>query len=215
MAKKVAVVDYGIGNIFSVSRAVEHFGAEVVLSGEPAVLLDAPRLILPGVGAFANGMRGLRERGLVEPLREYAASGRPFLGICLGMQMLLATSEEFGSHEGLGVIPGKVVAISGRGPDGAPMKIPHIGWNGLERPAARDGWDGTILEGLPDRTSAYFVHSFGVVPEAEADRLADTWHGDCRISAAIQRGNVSGCQFHPEKSGPAGLRIIRNFLAID
>jgi glutamine amidotransferase len=210
--KKVAVVDYGVGNIFSVSRAIEHCGAEVVLSSDPAVLLAAERLVLPGVGAFANGMRELRERGLVEPLREYAASGKPFLGICLGMQMMLAVSEEFGTHEGLGLIPGRVVAIAGRGADGAPVKVPHLGWGPLERPPERATWRGTVLEGIAEASTAYFVHSFAAVPESEANRLADTWHGDFRVCAALQRGNVAGCQFHPEKSGPVGLGIVRNFL---
>jgi|KBSMisStandDraft_5_1062788.scaffolds.fasta_scaffold01022_5 glutamine amidotransferase len=212
MAQKVTIVDYGAGNIFSVSRAVEHFGAEVVLSGDPAVIRHAERLILPGVGAFANGMQGLRERGLVEPVREYAASGRPFLGICLGMQMMVERSEEFGSHDGLGILPGKVTRIAGKDAHGTPMKIPHIGWNRLTMPERRATWKDTILEGLPVESGAYFVHSFSVVPAREEDRLADTWHGDYRVSAAIQRGNVSGCQFHPEKSGPIGLRIIGNFL---
>ena len=212
MAKKVTVIDYGVGNIFSVSRAIEHFGGEVVLTGDAAVVRDSERVLLPGVGAFANGMEQLRDRGLVEPLRAYAASGRPLLGICLGMQMLVTTSEEFGRHEGLGIIPGKVVQIAGRA-NGAPVKVPHIGWNALERPAARAGWNGTILDGVPENASTYFVHSYAVVPEREDDRLADTWHGDFRISAAIQHANISGCQFHPEKSGPTGLAIIRNFLA--
>jgi glutamine amidotransferase len=212
MAKKVTVIDYGVGNIFSVSRAIEHFGGEVVLTDDAGVVRESDRVLLPGVGAFANGMQELRNRGLVEPLREYAASGKPFLGICLGMQMLVAESEEFGRHEGLGIVPGKVVEISGRA-DGAPVKVPHIGWNALARPRDRARWEGTILDGVPEKASAYFVHSFAVVPEHESDRLADTWHGDFRISAAIQHENVSGCQFHPEKSGPTGLRIIRNFLA--
>jgi imidazole glycerol-phosphate synthase subunit HisH len=146
-------------------------------------------------------------------LRRYASSGRPFLGICLGMQMLVSVSEEFGVHEGLGIIPGKVVAIAGRHPDGSAAKVPHIGWSALEKPAARAAWDGTLLDGLDSgASSAYFVHSFAVVPDEEHDRLADTWHGDLRVCAAIQRGRVSGCQFHPEKSGPAGLRIMKNFL---
>jgi glutamine amidotransferase len=212
MSQTVTIVDYGLGNIFSVSRAIEHFGAEVLLTDRPSKVLEAERLILPGVGAFANGMQGLRDRGLVEPLREYAKNDRPFLGICLGMQMMVDRSEEFGSHEGLGVLPGKVVRISGKDPQGGAMKIPHIGWNRLVMPERRATWDGTILEGLPEESGAYFVHSFSVVPEREEDRLADTWHGDYRVSAAIQRGNVSGCQFHPEKSGPIGLKIIGNFL---
>jgi glutamine amidotransferase len=214
MGGKVTIVDYGLGNIFSVSRALEHFGSEVTLSDQPRDILEAPRVILPGVGAFANGMEGLRSRRLIEPMREYAATGRPLLGICLGMQMLVSESEEFGRHEGLGIIPGKVVAIAGRDAQGTAMKVPHIGWSTLARPAARAAWDRTILQGLDGQSTAYFVHSFTVVPDEEDDRLADTYYGDCRVSAAIQRGNVSGCQFHPEKSGPIGLAIIKNFLEL-
>jgi glutamine amidotransferase len=214
MSQTVTIVDYGLGNIFSVSRAIEHFGAEVLLTDRPSKVLEAERLILPGVGAFANGMQGLRDRGLVEPLREYAKNDRPFLGICLGMQMMVSESEEFGRHEGLGIIPGKVTAIRGADASGTPVKVPHIGWSALARPGTRPGWGGTILAGTAEKTSAYFVHSFTVVPDREEDRLADTWYGDCRVSAAIQRGSVSGCQFHPEKSGPNGLRIIRNFLGL-
>src|SRR6476659_4207225 len=145
MAKKVTVIDYGVGNIYSVSRAIEHFGGEVVLTDDAKVVRDSGRVLLPGVGAFANGMQQLGERGLVEPLREYAASGKPFLGICLGMQMLVTMSEEFGRHEGLAIVPGKVVQIAGRA-NGSPVKVPHIGWNALERPAVRAGWEGTILD---------------------------------------------------------------------
>lgn len=210
--KRVTIVDYGLGNIFSVSRAIEHCGAEVLLTDRPAALLESEFLVLPGVGAFANGMNGLQERGLIEPLRTYAASGRPLLGICLGMQMLVSRSSEFGEHEGLDIIPGWVAPIDGRNAEGVALKVPHIGWTPLRRPPARETWTDTLLDGVPESSSVYFVHSYTVVPEVEAHRLADVFHGDCRVSAAIQMGNVSGCQFHPEKSGPVGLRIVRNFL---
>lgn len=213
MSKQVTVLDYGLGNIFSVSRALEHLGYEVRLTDRPSEVLDAFRLILPGVGAFANGMLGLQQRNLIEPLREYAASGRPLLGICLGMQMLVTASHEFGEHQGLGIIPGQVVPIAGKGASGAPLKVPHIGWSSLERPAACTSWDGTILADLPEHSDTYFVHSYSVVPDRDEYRLADTLYGDFRISAAIRKGNVYGCQFHPEKSGAFGLRIIENFLA--
>jgi glutamine amidotransferase len=208
----VAVVDYGVGNILSVSRAIEHFGFPVRLASRPEEVLGAPRLVLPGVGAFSNGMRGLRERGLIEPLRQYAASGRPLLGICLGMQMLLTASEEFGEHEGLDLIPGRVLPIVARDARGGVLKVPHIGWSRLEQTPERRTWDGTILRGLAAGSSAYFVHSYTAAPERAEHRLADTLYGDCRITAAVQAGNVSGCQFHPEKSAAVGLRIIGNFL---
>ena len=129
MSISVTVIDYGVGNLLSVSRALEHCGAQVDLADNPAQIARAHRLVLPGVGAFKDGMDGLRERALVEPIRQYASGGRPLLGICLGMQLLLDVSEEFGAHEGLGLIPGRVAAIPATTADGVPHKIPHIGWN--------------------------------------------------------------------------------------
>lgn len=212
MPKRVTIVDYGVGNISSVSRAIEHFGSEVLLTSHPEEIINATRLILPGVGAFSNGMQGLRERGLVEPLRAYAASGRPLLGICLGMQMLLTASEEFGEHEGLNLIPGRVLPVVAKNDNGISLKVPHIGWSGLNMAPSHQTWDNTILDGVSVGSSMYFVHSFMAVPIHEEHRLADTIYGDCRISAVIQMDNVIGCQFHPEKSGPIGLQIIKNFL---
>lgn len=214
MGKTVTVVDYGIGNIFSVLRAIERVGGQAKLTGDPRELKSSNRVILPGVGAYANGMAGLRERGMVEPIQEFAATGRPLLGICLGMQMLVTASEEFGLHEGLNLIPGRVKAIVAHDQSGAAMKVPHIGWSRLEQPVARTTWQKTILDGLNGDTTAYFVHSFTVVPDIESDRLADAAYGDCRISAAIQRDNVAGCQFHPEKSASIGLQIVKNFLEL-
>lgn len=209
---QVTIVDYGIGNIASVSRAIQHFGAEARLTDNPDEIINATRLVLPGVGAFSKGMQGLRERGLVEPLRAYAASGRPLLGICLGMQMLLTASEEFGEFEGLGIIPGRVIPVAANNGNGIALKVPHIGWSALSMPPSRETWDNTVLEALSTGSSMYFLHSFSVVPTHEEHRLADTMYGDCRISAAIQMDNVTGCQFHPEKSGLAGLRIIQKFV---
>ncbi len=206
------VVDYGVGNLFSVRRALEHCGADVTLTDDPRTILHAPRLVLPGVGAFADGMRGLEERGLISVLREYADSGRPFLGICLGMQMLASVSEEFGEHRGLGIIPGRVTAIPNTGMDGALHKIPHIGWAALEQPERATDWSGSILAGLKPGDSVYLVHSYAVVPEDDEHRLADCFYDGRRISAAIRKGLVYGCQFHPEKSGSVGLRILDQFL---
>ena len=212
-ARQVTVIDYGVGNLFSVARALERCGAEVTLSSDPHVLDAADRLVLPGVGAFADGMQGLRERDLVAPIRRYAASGRPLLGICLGMQMLASVSEEFGEHEGLDLIPGRVVAVPNRTVEGAAQKIPHIGWSGLLLPVGVS-WSGTILDDTPPGTAVYLVHSFAVTPADPTHRLAACEYGGHRISAAIQAGNLVGCQFHPEKSGNAGLRILERFLAL-
>jgi imidazole glycerol-phosphate synthase subunit HisH len=208
---QVTVVDYGIGNLFSVRHALERCGGDVTLSGDGAVLERAERLVLPGVGAFAGGMQGLRERGLVEPIRRFAASGRPLLGICLGMQMLSSVSEEFGRHDGLNLIPGRVTAIPHADIEGRPHKVPHIGWSELLRPAGTI-WEGSILDGTAEATAMYLVHSFAVVPDDPAHRLAECEYGGHRIVAAIRSGNVSGCQFHPERSGEHGLSILRKFL---
>jgi glutamine amidotransferase len=209
----VTVVDYGLGNLFSVSRALEQVGAQVELTDSAASIEDATHVVLPGVGAFRDGIAGLRERSLVEPLRRYGASGRPLLGICLGMQLLFEYSEEFGRQEGLGLLAGGVVAIPAVGASGAPHKIPHIGWNELRVPDARSGWQGTLLARVAPNTSMYFVHSYTADPARPPDRLADCDYDGCRISAAVGSGSLYGCQFHPEKSGPAGLQILREFVA--
>jgi glutamine amidotransferase len=211
MSDSVTLIDYGVGNLLSVARAFEHCGANVVLSHDPTEIERAERLVLPGVGAFADGMQGLRDRGLVDPIRRYADSGRPLLGICLGMQMLTTTSEEFGEHQGLGLIPGRVRAIPRIATDGAPLKTPHIGWSPLQRPD-HALWDDSLLAGTAPGTSVYLVHSYAVEPDDHDHLLSDCVYGGHRIATTIQRGAVVGCQFHPEKSGPAGLRMLAAFL---
>lgn len=210
---RVTVIDYGIGNLLSVARAFEYCGAEVELTDDARKIANADYLVLPGVGAFANGMAGLAEGGLVEPINFFAVKERPFLGICLGMQMMLGESEEFGANKGLGLIPGKVVAIPKVGSDGSPHKIPHIGWNEISPPASIS-WEKSILYGTQENTSFYFVHSFTAEPSKHEHRLADCYYNGQLISAAIRKDNLFGCQFHPEKSGEAGLNIIHGFLRI-
>ncbi len=210
---KVTILDYGIGNILSVNRAFEYCGAEVILTDRPEEVIKADMLVLPGVGAFGDGMKGLASRNLIDPIREYAKTNRPFLGICLGMQMMLDESEEFGIHEGLGLIHGRVVKIDDTAVDGYMHKIPHIGWNGLVAPSCAK-WDNTILAGIPADSTVYFVHSFTAVPDNDENRLADAYYGGRLISAVIRQGNIYGCQFHPEKSGKTGLKIIENFLRL-
>ncbi|MBP2667422.1 MAG: hisH, partial [Firmicutes bacterium] len=201
MRHKVTVVDYGVGNLLSVCRALTHNGADVITTEDPEKILEAERLVLPGVGAYADAMNGLRVRNLVGAIQQYAQTGRPFLGICLGMQMMLDNSEEFGSHEGLGLIPGSVIKISATDIDEKPHKVPHIGWNTLKQPAGRDAtyWQDTLLRGLQTDASVYFVHSFTALPSVQEHRLADTYYGGRLISAVIHRDNLYGCQFHPEK----------------
>lgn len=207
MKPDVTVIDYGVGNLHSVVKALRECGAVVTLTGEPDQVAQADKLVLPGVGAFADGMSGLRQRGLDRAIREYLDSGRPFMGICLGMQMLLSESEEFGLHTGLGVIPGRVVSI----PRLAGVKVPHVGWSRIT-PSDAGPWEGTLLEGTPPSSRFYFVHSFMAVPEYGAARWADATYCGVRVCAAIRQGSVTGFQFHPEKSGPLGLAILRKFV---
>ncbi len=213
MTQAVTIVDYGSGNLLSVARAFEHCGASTSLSHDPAEIERAEKLVLPGVGAFADGMQGLYERGLIDPIKRYAASGRPLLGICLGMQMLATTSTEFGSHAGLGLIPGTVESIPTTARDGTRHRIPRIGWCELNQPAGRD-WQGTILKDTLPGTSAYLVHSFHLHPDDPNHVLAQYEYGGHSITAAVKRENVTGCQFHPEKSGQAGLRMLASFLSL-
>jgi glutamine amidotransferase len=214
MNPDVAVVDYGIGNLFSVRRALEECGASVLVSDDPAALMVAPALVLPGVGAFADGMRRLIQLGLDRVVRDYARSGRPLLGICLGMQMLASVSEEFGEHAGLNIVPGRVAPIPATSSDGRRHKIPHISWSPLAVPSGHSGWKDSILSDIEPGECAYLVHSFTVVPEDRVHRLADCDYNGRLISAAIRNRNVYGCQFHPEKSGRVGLRILKRFLAL-
>ena len=176
--------------------------------------MNADRLVLPGVGAFKDGMEGLNQLGLIEPILQYASSGKPFLGICLGMQMMLQQSHEFGNHQGLGLIAGEVVSIPKLNHEHKKHKIPHIGWNALHSPAGKEAWTSTILEDIPQQSSMYFVHSFMAVPENMENNLAVTDYNGVQICAAIRKDNMFGCQFHPEKSGEPGLNIIKKFLEI-
>ncbi len=212
MTAPVTIVDYGVGNLYSVRRALEFCGCNnIVISALPEDIRASGRLILPGVGAFEDGMRGLRERGLVDPIVQYALTGRPLLGICLGMQMLATVSDEFGAHTGLNLIPGKVLRIPSVATDGTPIKVPSIGWTSIraDNPLTRQG---SCLESHPDDGAVYLVHSYHVLPDDPARLLADYDFGGHRITAAIRNGNITGLQFHPEKSGKVGLDVLRKFL---
>ncbi|HMM39180.1 MAG TPA: imidazole glycerol phosphate synthase subunit HisH [Desulfovibrio sp.] len=207
----VAIVDYGMGNLFSLRRAIHHLtGQEPLLTSDPGPIREAERVILPGVGAFGDAMANLRERGLVAALRARAAQDQPLLGICLGMQLLLSRGFEFGEHEGLGIIPGDVRHLfdGERRPD-AP--VPHIGWAPLRRPEGIS-WEETPFSGLSDGCHAYFVHTFSARPVNPGHVLSFTEYGPTPFVSAVRKGNVCGCQFHPELSGPDGLGILTDFL---
>jgi imidazole glycerol-phosphate synthase subunit HisH len=212
MSADVVIVDYGMGNLLSVKRGLEAVGAQVSISSDGKDIIAAERLILPGVGAFGDGMNELRERALIEPIHEFVAQERPLLGICLGMQMLLERSDEFGEHMGLGCISGSVQRIPATENGVRVRKIPHIGWNGLKQNKAGASWNGTILQSVEQDQAFYFVHSHMAIPDNSNHLLAVCDYEGLDVSAVVGVNNVVGCQFHPEKSGPGGLAILKAFL---
>jgi imidazole glycerol-phosphate synthase subunit HisH len=208
----VVVIDYGIGNLKSVERSLNKVGASVRFSKDPKVISNAERLVLPGVGAFQVGMQGLTDSGVIPSLNTFVQGGKPLLGICLGMQILFDKSEEHGLHYGLGYIPGTVVKILQKDKNGV-RKIPHIGWNALyssEKQLIK--WSKTILTNTKRGEFFYFVHSYMAVPENNSDILAKCEYEGAQITAAIKRDNIIGLQFHPEKSGESGLKILAEFV---
>ena len=202
----IAIVDYGVGNLFSLKSSLAAISAEVVVTRDANLLRSARKLILPGVGAFEDAARKLRECGLDTVIKEEAAKGKPILGICLGMQLLFEKSYEFGEHQGLGLIPGSVVPMAGFIPD--QLKIPHIGWNAL-----RIKKSSPLFRYISEGDCVYFVHSY-FAAHCEDSVIADTEYGQW-LTAAVQNNNVFGCQFHPEKSGSVGLNILRAFAELE
>jgi imidazole glycerol-phosphate synthase subunit HisH len=209
---KVHICDYGSGNILSVERALEKVGAEVVRCTSPDQLTDVRGLIIPGVGAFADCMRGVRERGFEQPIHQLVGRGAWVLGICVGMQILATRSEEFGITEGLGIVPGTVKQLPEMAPDGSRLKRPHVGWSELRRPG--QSWEGSPLEGIDEGTAAYFVHSYHLVPDDPKHLLAAASYVGAPVNAAVRSGRVFGVQFHPEKSGRTGLAFLDGFLRL-
>lgn len=214
MSGSVVVVDYGIGNVFSVCNALKKVGAEPVLTRDPAAILSADRLVLPGVGAFARAMDALRGYGLDDALRQFVETERPFLGVCIGMQVLMDVSAEFGEHAGLGFIKGRVQRIPDKG-DGGLLRVPHICWSRVRaaKVAVGEAWEGSVLRGGEGR-EFYFVHSYHAQPDDPAQLLAVVDYGGNEITAAIRKDNITGVQFHPERSGPEGLRLLQNFMTL-
>ena len=196
----IAVIDYGAGNLQSVEKALRHIGCACEITADPECLLSADAAILPGVGAFGDAMENLRSRGLEKPILQFSASGKPFLGICLGLQILFENSEESPEIPGLGILKGKLVRL----PAESGLKIPHIGWNSLHLEKS-----GGLFQGLTGEPYVYFVHSYYL--QAEENIITSTTKYGAEIHASVQKGNVFACQFHPEKSGEIGLQILRNF----
>ena len=196
----IAIIDYGVGNLRSVQKAFEAVGQQAEVTSDKAIIEAASHVVLPGVGAFGAAAATLRSHGLEDVARDAALSGRPFLGICVGMQLLFDVSFEYGEHAGLGLLPGTVVSVDTTNPQ---AKVPQIGWNAIE-------WkqENTLTAAVPSGSMAYFVHSFYCTPAESSDVLAMTFHG-IEYASAVQRGNITGVQFHPEKSGDVGLALIR------
>ena len=204
--KCVIVLDYGAGNLRSVARAVEHAGFAADVASDPRALDDADAVVMPGVGAAADTMRNLQEHGFVEPLRQYIAADRPFLGVCMGMQALLDISEEGGEHQCLGVVSGRVRKLPSTNGGGTALKIPHMGWNRVAQTR-----EHPLFAGIPDGSYFYFVHSYYPDPEDASLVIGQTDYG-VTFASAIARDRLVATQFHPEKSGSAGLQLYKNFL---
>ena len=207
----IAIIDYGVGNLFSLASSLKSLGLETKVTRDAAAIRAADHIILPGVGAFADAMAKLEATGLV-PVIKQEVEYKPLLGICLGMQLLFEKSYEYGEHTGLGLIPGRVVRIPDVDADGSPQRVPHISWNPLYPAGGRTDFSGTALQNVQPGQECYFIHSYEAKPAAEEYRLADTVYGGRKVCAAAQKGCVIGTQFHPEKSGPVGLGIIKAYL---
>jgi glutamine amidotransferase len=209
---EVTIVDYGSGNLLSVKRGFEYFGAKVIVTSNRETILQAKRVVLPGVGAFPNAMRKLDELNLISTIRNLPNLNIPLLGICLGMQLLLDESLEFGLTKGLGLIPGKVIRIPEFDANQRKLKIPQIGWKSVVRSDVTSNWKNTVLQDNKEGDDLYFVHSFMAIPKYKSQTIAEIKYGGIRIPAVIANNTTFGCQFHPEKSGPLGLKILGRFL---
>lgn len=210
MKKKTVIIDYGLGNLYSIEQACNHVGYEPIISSNIEEIINADALILPGVGAFRVAMDHLRERELIQIINDFAISGKPLMGVCLGMQLLFEESEEFGLNKGLGLIPGVIKKIPENFKE-QKLKIPHIGWNRLFK--GNIDWEGTPLNEISEDEFMYFVHSYYAEPLDESTILTYTYYQDFKYCSSVQKNNIFGFQFHPEKSGEEGLTIYKNFLS--
>ncbi len=212
--KKTVIIDYGLSNLLSVRNAFHHFGIDAQITQTSNDIQKADVLVLPGVGAYEDGMNKLAALDLLESLKKRTNEGVPLLGICLGMQMLFDESEEFGVHQGLGLIPGRVVRIPSIDLTGSKQNVPHISWGPLYPIVGKNDFKGSILSNINIGEECYFIHSYEAKPKYKKDCLAETEYGGRRICAVAQRNNIIGTQFHPEKSGEVGLKILQKFIEL-
>jgi glutamine amidotransferase len=213
MTKKIGIIDYGLSNLLSIYRAMEYVGAETAVVSEASEFSRYDKLVLPGVGAFPDGMNMLHERGMAEPLKKHAADKKPFFGICLGMQMMLGMGYEITETPGLDLIPGKVLPLPSYDDQGNVNRIPHVGWEFIREPQP-DSWKTGPLHREHAHNPYYFVHSFYVVPDNPDHIWAEADFGNMKFAAAVRREMVFGTQFHPEKSGEQGLELLRQFVLL-
>lgn len=211
--KKVVIVDYGHGNLYSINQACVYVGYSPIISSRAEDILSADSLILPGVGAFKVAMDELEEQGLIEPIKEFVKKGNHLMGVCLGMQLLFEESEEFGLHKGLGFIGGKIVRFPKIFND-LKVRVPHVGWNKLFLDDYFDKWEGSPLQGVMDEDFMYFIHSYYAQPTDKNNILSLTNYRDLNFCSSVRKDNIFGFQFHPEKSSEKGLSIYKNFLKL-
>ncbi|MBI2062842.1 MAG: imidazole glycerol phosphate synthase subunit HisH [Candidatus Yanofskybacteria bacterium] len=204
----ISIIDYGLGNLYSITKACRKFSDSVVVTEDPEVIRSSSALILPGVGSFGAGIDGLKRRGLVKIIKEFADSGRPILGICLGAQLMMSWGYEFGEFAGLSIVSGKVIKFGKLLPG---TKVPHIGWNKI---TVKSKKKEPIFSSLGEKSYFYFVHSYVMQPEDSKNIFATTNYGGNSFCSIIKQGNIYGCQFHPEKSGEVGLKVIKNFIRL-
>jgi len=202
----IAIIDYNMGNLASVKNAFAKLGKETIVENDPTKFMEYDKLVLPGVGAFGDAVEHLRERNMIESIKEFAASGKPMLGICLGMQLLFESSEEFGNHKGLGLIKGKVIPFDTSKFE-EPLKVPHMGWNRMFTK------NHPLFNGLDDEHYLYFVHTYHVNCADDSDIIGETYYG-YKFTSAVAHGNIMGIQPHPEKSHTNGLKILKNFIGL-
>lgn len=212
---KVAIIDYGRANLFSVQRACEQVGLSCLITSDKSELLSSDAAILPGVGAFGDAITSLKKLDLISPIKDFIKSGKFFMGICLGMQLLMDESEEFGKHDGLKIIPGRVVRFFSKGGCDR-LKVPQVGWNQIYTPLSetKKFWDNTPLDSFPNGEFMYFVHSYYCEPENDSDILTLTKYGPTKYCSGILLKNIFAVQFHPEKSAKSGLAVYQNWAAL-